>query len=127
MDQHNLHKRAWRPALRRAGLRHIRVHDARHTCASMLIATGADIASISRQLGHANVAITLAVYTHWIERRSESDLGAQLAALVAAETDGCDLVVEVAARQRKRTQVVVRDGGPAWIRTKDQGIMSPLH
>jgi len=127
MDQHNFHKRAWRPALRRAGLRHIRVHDARHSCASMWIATGADVVAVSRALGHRDPSITLKVYSHLFSRRSQSDLGEKLAALVAAETDGCSLVVAVGARKRKRTQVLDRVGGPAWIRTKDQGIMSPLH
>ncbi len=85
MDQHNFHNRAFLPALRRAGLRRARVHDLRRSCTSMLIATGADIASISRQLAHANVAITLSTYTHWIARRAETGLGAKRAAVVAAD------------------------------------------
>jgi hypothetical protein len=127
MDQHDFHNRAFLPALRRAGLRRVRVHDLRHSCASMLIATGADIASILRQLGHANVAITPSTYTHWIAQRAETGLGAKLAALVASEADGCEMVASAPVAPRQRTQVLVKDGGPAWIRTKDQGIMSPLH
>ena len=42
----------------------IRIHDPRHTAASLMIATGADIASVSGRLGHANVAITWSIYTH---------------------------------------------------------------
>ena len=74
------------PALRRAKLRRIRIHDLRHTCASMLIAKGADLVTISRQLGHANPQITLGIYAHMFARRSESGLGARMEELVRAET-----------------------------------------
>jgi integrase len=83
MDDGNFRARVFYPALRRAGLRRIRVHDLRHTAASFLIATGADLAAISRQMGHVtNSAITLATYTHWFAQRTESGLGARLDALV---------------------------------------------
>ena len=36
----------------------------RHTFASLLIAQGHDPVFVSRQLGHANPAITLRVYAH---------------------------------------------------------------
>ncbi len=41
-----------------------RKHDLRHTYASLLIAQGADIVAVSRQLGHASPDITLKVYAH---------------------------------------------------------------
>jgi integrase len=92
MDDRNFRTRVFYPALRRAGLRRIRVHDLRHTAASMLIATGADLATISRQMGHANTSITLSTYTHWFAQRTESGLGARLDALVERETGGCEVV-----------------------------------
>ncbi len=76
------------PALRRAKLRRIRLHDLRHTAASFMIASGVDIAAVSRQLGHADVSITLSVYTHAIKRRSESSVGAKMAAFLSAEKRG---------------------------------------
>jgi len=84
-NHYNFRGRVFVPALRRAGLRRVRVHDMRHTCASLLIAAGCDIAAVSRQLGHANVATTLAVYSHWFAKRSESGLGARLEAFVTQE------------------------------------------
>jgi integrase len=42
-------------------------HSLRHTHASMLIASGLDILSISRRLGHGTAAITLNVYAHLIK------------------------------------------------------------
>jgi hypothetical protein len=48
----------------------------------MMIAAGCDIASVSRQLGHANVAVTLGTYSHWFQKRTESGLGAMLEAFL---------------------------------------------
>jgi integrase len=81
------------PALRRAKLRRIRVHDLRHTAASFMIASGVDIASVSRQLGHASVAITLNVYAHQVQQRTESGVGAKLDTFVRRESGGGFLVV----------------------------------
>jgi integrase len=44
------------------GRRKASFHDLRHTFASLLIAQGADVVHVSRQLGHADPAITLRVY-----------------------------------------------------------------
>jgi site-specific recombinase XerC len=40
------------------------VHDLRHTCASLLIASGANINGVQAQLGHASEAVTLDRYGH---------------------------------------------------------------
>ena len=40
--------------------------------ASVNLARGEDLAYVSRQLGHANPAITLAIYTHFVPRRRRS-------------------------------------------------------
>ena len=56
-------------------------HDLRHSFASMLIAGGADVVFLSRQLGHANPAITLSIYAHAFAQRDHGDrLMAQLEA-----------------------------------------------
>ena len=44
-------------------------------------------------MGHANVAITLAVYSHWFARRAEAGLGDTLERFLARKRDGCELVV----------------------------------
>ena len=48
----------------KAELRHIRIHDFRHSCASLLIHQGANITLVSKYLGHSNITITLNTYTH---------------------------------------------------------------
>ena len=64
LDGHNLVRRQFKPALRRAGLPQIRFHDLRHLFASLLIAQGEHPKLISEQLGHASVQITLDRYGH---------------------------------------------------------------
>jgi integrase len=64
--------RALKPALERAGLRPVRWHDLRHTFASLLIAGGANITFVSRQLGHTSSQITLGVYAHLLDREEQA-------------------------------------------------------
>lgn len=42
------------------------IHDLRHTHASHLLADGWDVVRVSRRLGHANPAITLTFYAHFV-------------------------------------------------------------
>jgi integrase len=60
-----------------AGLPPIRLHDLRHGAASIAHAGGADIKTISKQLGHSSIAITADTYTEVFE---EVDLAAAEAA-----------------------------------------------
>jgi integrase len=48
--------------LEKAGLRHIRIHDLRHTYATSLLQAGAPITYVSAQLGHRDASITLRAY-----------------------------------------------------------------
>lgn len=56
---------------KKAGIKKIRVHDLRHSCASMLISSGVPITAVSKQLGHANVTMTLNVYAHLLPSDEE--------------------------------------------------------
>jgi integrase len=47
-------------------------HDLRHTFASLLIAGGANITFVSRQLGHTSSQITLGVYAHLLDREEQA-------------------------------------------------------
>jgi integrase len=60
----NLTARGLDRASGEAGLTGVTFHVLRHTFASLLIAQGRDPVFVSRQLGHANPAITLRVYAH---------------------------------------------------------------
>lgn len=55
---------AWSNLARRTGLKGIRLHDARHTHASLLLKAGTHPKIVQERLGHASIAITLDTYSH---------------------------------------------------------------
>jgi integrase len=60
----NVLRRSFRPTLQRAGLPIIRMYDMRHTCATLLLAAGVPLRTVSERLGHASPTLTLANYAH---------------------------------------------------------------
>lgn len=54
-----------------AGLPHIRIHDFRHTHASLLVNEGINIQEIARRLGHSDVQMTWNTYSHLYPREEE--------------------------------------------------------
>jgi len=48
----------WRTLLRAAGIRQVRVHDARHTAATLLLAQGVDQRVVMEILGHSQISMT---------------------------------------------------------------------
>jgi len=55
---------AWDRAVRRAGLRVIRLHDARHTHASYMLKQGIHPKVVQERLGHSSIQVTLDTYSH---------------------------------------------------------------
>jgi len=60
----NLHKNAFKPLLKRAGLPDIRFHDLRHTAATLMLTGGVHPKIVQQRLGHANISMTLDLYSH---------------------------------------------------------------
>lgn len=60
---------AWKRAQRIVKVRYRSPHSIRHTWASQQLAAGADIAWVSKQLGHSSPAVTLGIYSHFIPGR----------------------------------------------------------
>lgn len=54
----------WARAVKRAGVRHIRLHDARHTCGTTMHLRKVPLAVIAAWLGHADASVTARIYTH---------------------------------------------------------------
>lgn len=57
----------WQRALKLCGISSKRLHDARHTAATLMYSQGVGIETISRALGHSNSAITSRLYVHSAE------------------------------------------------------------
>lgn len=55
----------------KAALEHIRIHDFRHSHASVLVNNGIVIKEVSRRLGHSNVQITWNLYSHLYPKEEE--------------------------------------------------------
>ena len=56
--------RKFQRAIEKAGVKRIRVHDLRHSCASYLLSELISIVGVSRYLGHKDVKETLNTYSH---------------------------------------------------------------
>jgi len=75
LDSRNI-TRTWHRLRRKAqtrAVRPLRLHDARHTFASLALASGKSVRWVASQLGHANPELTLRVYAHAL-REEETDL-----------------------------------------------------
>jgi len=68
----NFRRRFFDPAAKTARLEDLSPHDLRHTAASLLVASGANVKAVQRMLGHASAAMTLDVYSGLFD----DDLGA---------------------------------------------------
>jgi len=54
----------WVKLVRRAGIKGIRLHDARHTHASLMLKQGVHPKIVQERLGHSSIQITLDTYSH---------------------------------------------------------------
>ena len=81
-----LRDRVWRPLLDRAGVRHVRVHDARHTYASLMLRRGVPVVYVSKQLGHSSIAVTVDLYGHFVPGADRHHVEGLADAIQMAET-----------------------------------------
>jgi len=70
--------------LERYGLRKIRLHDLRHSCASMLIADRKSLKEIQVWLGHSTITTTADVYGH-LDESAKVNIGAAMQKLLRAK------------------------------------------
>jgi len=69
--------------LKRAELPHVRFHDLRHGCATLLLMQGASLRAIMETLGHSQIAVTANIYAHvgeTIKRETAAMMDAALSA-----------------------------------------------
>jgi integrase len=73
--------RAFKALLQRTGLPEIRFHDLRHTCATLLLRQGVNSMFVQELLGHADISLTLNVYSHVLPDMGDAAAGAMDAAI----------------------------------------------
>ena len=64
--------RRFAEAKKRSGVKNIRLHDLRHSHASVLINAGVNIVAVSKRLGHSTIDQTLKTYTHLLESSDQN-------------------------------------------------------
>lgn len=55
--------------IKKSNLPYVTLHSLRHTNATLMIAEGTDVCTVSRRLGHANTATTLNIYAHALKSK----------------------------------------------------------
>lgn len=55
----------------KAGVKRIRLHDFRHSCASLLINNGANVTLVAKYLGHSKIEETLQTYSHMFKSKMD--------------------------------------------------------
>ena len=68
---------------KKLGIPVIAMHGLRHTHASILLYAGASVASVSRRLGHSNMATTQKVYLHVIQELENQDVDLMMRSMSA--------------------------------------------
>ena len=81
LQMNNIGQREYAGLIKTAGLRPIRFHDLRHTCATLLLQAGQPIHVVSERLGHAKVATTMEIYAHVLPTQ-QKDAAAALGGLL---------------------------------------------
>jgi hypothetical protein len=80
--------------LEKAELPHMRIHDLRHTCASLLLALGSHPKVVQEVLGHSQISLTLDTYSHLIP-----GLGEEAAKKIDTILSADPVVVKVVVNQ----------------------------
>ncbi len=116
-------------ALRKAGIRKIRLNDLRHTFRSLLIQNGASIVYVTKQMVHRSIQVTVDIYGHLIPGANVSFVDT-----LDAEPGGHGKTTTQQATPAQPSpqsgtgipsEVADSIGGGGWTRTNDLRIMRP--
>jgi integrase len=81
LQMNNIGQNEYRRIIQAAGVRPIKFHGLRHTCATLLLQAGVPIKVVQERLGHKRIEITLNIYAHALPSMQQ-DAAAKLAALL---------------------------------------------
>ena len=129
--------KAWRRIVKGADLggRHLTPHTMRHTAITHLVQAGVNLPTVQRVSGHKTFQMVFR-YAQQNQEHVQNALGkldaristggaAQQPVAPVHDYTGITQVARTSARCRSGNPLS-RKGGPGWIRTSDQRIMSPL-
>jgi hypothetical protein len=88
------------PMIKRAGLRHFRFHDLRHTFGSLLIEAGAPLPYVRDQMGHSSIQVTADKYVHLVPCRNVHFID-RLDTLTSPQKNATQAQPERSCRERK--------------------------
>ncbi len=83
LQLNNLGQRQYAKIVKAAGVRRIKFHGLRHTCATLLLKAGVPVKVVQERLGHRKIETTLNVYAHVLPSMS-ADATAKLEAILYA-------------------------------------------
>ena len=124
LDGDNVRRRVFQPALTKAKLRHVRIHDLRHTYASLLIQQGESLAYVRDQMGHSSIQVTVDVYGHLVpgsNRAAVDRLDDASFCIPAASGEPVSRVMDGESEELLR-----KTGAGEWTRTIDLLITNQL-
>jgi len=75
IDSDNWRRRIFNEVLKKAGLRKIRIHDMRHTYATLRLSKGDNVVDVANQLGD-NQKVVLDIYSHWMPGKKKDEVDA---------------------------------------------------
>ena len=81
----NLGQREYASLIKKAGVKRIKFHGLRHTCATLLLQAGTPVHVVSERLGHSKIQMTLEIYAHVLpdmQREAAETIGAILSGKV---------------------------------------------
>jgi integrase len=81
LQANNLGQKEYARLIKAAGVRRIKFHGLRHTCATLLLQAGQPVHVVSERLGHSKVSMTMEVYAHVLpdmQQNAAAKLGALL-------------------------------------------------
>jgi integrase len=130
---------AWRSLLKSAGVRHVRLHDGRHTAATLLLSEGVHPRVVMELLGHSHMRTTMDIYSHVmpaLAREAADRMGAVLLGNGPSRTPATTSGLQPIAT-KLATRVIEDDlaggsrpanpGGAEGTRTPDPHTASPFY
>ena len=111
--------------MKKAGLSGVRLHDLRHTHASLMLKAGIHAKVVSERLGHANIGITLDTYSHLLPGLQE-DAAERFDRIIENDNSGRKLEASVSKMLAENEGLASEYGEPPRNRTVNLLIKSQL-